>query len=358
MLRACAIGSVERAGDLLPWRLPDTLAACSIVGAGWAFLARAAQTGRWARGGEVDETKHDEKETRVPADLVTEPHETAGNAPEPNAPWAAAPPRETTGASENARLAEVYGENYQKGYDDDGKVVSAPTDDSHFTSTRLYSGDYQTSHPMWAPPRTEQHDSRKATDIPGQPPRPDDGAIYSPWSTDEKDLTSYRPEELQKKFALSKPPTHLVDRHHPAGQELTHSVAGKNEYGPGGGSQIERRGDREGERNTPNADWNQKKDDWDLRPSGRFNRASNPRDYRLPERRTDAIEVPTEQQFWNRTRADDPSQAAEPAADQKGGPHPSYGEERLARSRSDQSSESRETEQEKSKDRDDLEPGK
>jgi hypothetical protein len=175
---------------------------------------------------------------------------------ETRVPWSQSPATVTTGAQENPRFETIY-PGGEKPYADDGQARTAATDTDRFTSSRLYQakpGEGEVSHPI------------SDTNAKGR------------WSTGT-DPTQYTPDQLKAMSATPDAPDAIADRRHPQGQTLTDSEAGKNAFGPGGGNQIESRDKREGERNTPRADWNESKQQWDLRPSGIFNRASNPQNF-------------------------------------------------------------------------------
>ncbi len=195
------------------------------------------------------------KDAQPPAAPQQQP-QSRSDAGEARVPWSERPATVTTGAQENPRFKTIY-PGGEKPYADDGRARTATTDTNHFRSSRLYQAN---------PAEGEVSDPKNDKDAKGR------------WST-STDPTQYTPDQLKKMDALKEPPDAIADRRHPQGQTLTESEAGKNAYGPGGGQQIESRDKREGERNTPRADWNKAEQQWDLRPSGIFNRASNPKDF-------------------------------------------------------------------------------
>ena len=183
---------------------------------------------------------------------------------EARVPWSERPATVTTGAQENPRFEAIY-PGGEKPYADDGQARTATTDTDRFKSSRLYEA------------KPDVSTSAIGTDRKFSNPKVDGGADGR-WSQ-SPDPTQYTPQQLQKMDALPGPPDSIADRHHPKGQTLTESEAGKNAYGPGGGQQIEARDMKDETRNTPRADWNEAKQQWDMRPTGEFNRAANPKDY-------------------------------------------------------------------------------
>ena len=90
------------------------------------------------------------------------------------------------------------------------------------------------------------------------------------------------PQDLKQRYALPESPNHLVDLHHPAGQEVVIGTAGPNkfnEFGEAGGQQYEAIDKRADMISSPKADWNPETGQWDPRLSGTFNRVANPEIY-------------------------------------------------------------------------------
>lgn len=229
----------------------------------------------------------------------------------PSVPWSATTPVITSGKEENARLAGEYGKDYKPGLSDEGQALTAATD-RPFSSVRMYAAADTAS------------------------PSATDPAVKGRWTAPDKEEVLRRtPHQDQMRHSLPNDsgqpdPNKLAYRVHPIGQTLTGSQAGANDYGPGGGNQIEARDNRAGEVHLDLGHWKPLTESEQQHPlTSQFNRAENPAEYwerkgmfgdfnraskaeqsPVETPRTTPITVPAEHQFWTQPATAQPTPEA------------------------------------------------